>query len=364
MTRLDFLVRRDSLSETVLREAIDAPLTGGQVRLAIDRFSFTSNNVSYATAGDTLNYWAFFPAPEGWGRIPVWGFATVAESAHPELAAGERIWGYYPMSTHVVLEPAGVSGRGFFDGAAHRKALFPVYNQYSRCSVDPWHEDGWEDVESLLRPLFATSWLVDDFLADQAFYGADTLLLSSASSKTAYGTAVQLRRRAGIEVVGLTSAANRAFCESLGCYSRVLAYTELDRVAADAACVYVDFAGNAGLRGAVHARFANLKYDCAIGATHVDQQGGAKGLPGPRAVFFFAPAQVAKRIGEWGEPTLMGRIVADWKTFSRMVMRPPAPWLTIEHHRGPAAVQAIYARVLAGHGDPRVGHMLSLAEGL
>ena len=362
MTRLDFLVRKDRLAATDLREMTDAPLADGQVRLAVDRFAFTANNVTYAATGDTLNYWAFFPAPEGWGCIPVWGFATATESMHPQIAAGERIWGYYPMSTHVVLTPARVSLRGFLDGALHRKPLHDVYNQYTRCGVDPWHTEGWDDVEALLRPLFATSWLVDDFLADQAFFGADTMLLSSASSKTAYGTAVQLRRRAGIDVVGLTSTANRAFCESLGCYSRVLTYAQLDAIAADADCLYVDFAGSADLRSAIHARFANLKYDCAIGATHVDRRGGAKGLPGPRATFFFAPAQVAKRIGEWGQAALMDRIVADWKTFSRQVMSPPTPWLTIEHQRGPAAVQAIYARVLAGHGDPRVGHMLSLMD--
>ena len=362
MTRMDFLVRKDALAMTELRQATDAPLADGHIRLAIDRFAFTSNNVSYAAAGDTLNYWTFFPAPEGWGRIPVWGFATVAESAHPDIAAGEAIWGYFPMSTHVVLEPARVSRDGFLDGAPHRKPLHEIYNQYTRCGVDPWHADGREDVEALLRPLFGTSWLVEDFLADNAFFGADTMLLSSASSKTAYGTAVQLRRRAGIEVVGLTSAANRAFCESLGCYSRVLTYAQLNEVAADACCVYFDFAGNAGLRSAIHTRFANLRYDCAIGVTHVDQRGSAKGLPGPRATFFFAPAQVAKRIGEWGNAALMERIVADWKTFSRQVTSPPAPWLTIEHHRGPAAVSAIYAQVLAGRGDPRVGHMLSLAD--
>jgi hypothetical protein len=32
----------------------------------------------------------------------------------------------------------------------------------------------------------------------------------------------------------------------------------------------------------------------------------------------------------------------------------------VEHHQGQAAVQAAYAQVLGGKGDPRVGHMLSL----
>ncbi len=363
MTGLDFLVRKDRLTETELREATVAPLTDGQVRLAIERFSFTANNVSYAATGETLNYWAFFPAPEGWGRIPVWGFATVAESAHPEVALGERIWGYYPMSTQVVLEPARVSRRAFHDGALHRQALHAIYNQYTRCSVDPWHDDGWEDVEALLRPLFATSWLVDDFLADQAFYGADTLLLSSASSKTAYGTAFQLAKRTGIEVVGLTSARNRDFCASLGCYHRIVGYDELHEIPAGSTCAYVDFAGDATVRANVHTRFAGLKYDCSIGATHVDNFGTSKDLPGPRPQFFFAPSQAGKRMEEWGPAVLTERLVADWGAFRARVARAPDPWLTVSHHFGPDAVPAIYAQVLAGRGDPRVGYILSLHGG-
>jgi hypothetical protein len=78
--------------------------------------------------------------------------------------------------------------------------------------------------------------------------------------------------------------------------------------------------------------------------------------------FFFAPAQVAKRIEEWGNAVLMERIVTDWKTFSHQVTNPSAPWLTVEQHQGLDAVSAIYAQLLAGHGDPRVGHMLSLTS--
>ena len=64
-------------------------------------------------------------------------------------------------------------------------------------SADPFYTRDSESAQALLRPLFITSWLIDDFLADNNFFGADTMLLSSASSKTAYGTAFQLRQRAG-----------------------------------------------------------------------------------------------------------------------------------------------------------------------
>lgn len=372
MTTLDFLVRKDQLASTELRSAPELPLSEGEVRLRIDKFALTSNNITYAAFGEAMNYWLFFPvhAPDdqGWGRIPVWGFATVLQSLHPAVALGEKFYGYYPMSSNVVLQPTRVSKAGFADGAAHRVALHPVYNQYLRCSADPFYTADSEDIQALLRPLFMTSWLIDDFLADNDFFGAlgtetqpGVMLLSSASSKTAYGTAFQLAQRAGLEVVGLTSQANVAFCEILGCYSRVLSYEQLDQIEASATCVYIDFAGNAVLRRAIHTRFKNLKYSSSIGGTHVEQLGGAKDLPGPRATLFFAPAQVKKRNADWGSDELGQRLLQAWQAFVTQVTDPAMPWLLVEQHRGPQAVALAYQQVLAGRGDPRRGHMLSLA---
>jgi hypothetical protein len=154
-----------------------------------------------------------------------------------------------------------------------------------------------------------------------------------------------------------------AFCESLGCYHRVLTYDQLDQVPADAPSAYVDFAGNADLRRTVHTRFVNLSHSCSIGGTHVEQLGSGKDLPGPRATLFFAPAQIKKRSEEWGRSALWQRIVQAWQSFGARVNEPKTPWLVVRHHRGPAAVQAAYAEVLAGRGDPRVGHILSLQTG-
>lgn len=372
MTTLDFLVRKDQLATTELRSIPDLPLSDGEIRLRIDKFALTSNNITYAAFGEAMNYWSFFPVSASddgsWGRIPVWGFATVVQSLHPGVAVGEKLYGYYPMSSSVVLKPMRLSPAGFSDGAAHRASLHPVYNQYLRCSVDPFYTADTEDTQALLRPLFITSWLIDDFLADNDFFGAVVaggqpalMLLSSASSKTAYGTAFQLAQRAGIEVVGLTSAANAGFCESLGCYHRVLTYDQLDQIDAAAACIYVDFAGNADLRCVIHTRLTNLKYSSSIGGTHVEQLGGAKDLPGPRATLFFAPAQIKKRNSDWGAEGLGQRLVQAWRTFVAKVSDPAGSWLVVEQHQGPVAVEAAYRQVLGGQGDPRRGHLLSLS---
>jgi hypothetical protein len=357
-------VRKDDLPQTRWQTR-DAPaLAGGEVRLGIESFALTANNITYAAFGDAMNYWQFFPTgDDAWGCIPVWGFAAVTESQCEGVAAGEKFYGYYPMASELVMQPARVTTAGFFDGAGHRQALPVVYNQYLRCSADPFYDAATEDVQSLLRPLFITSFLIDDFLADNDFFGgAKTLLLSSASSKTAYGTAFQLAKRAGLEVVGLTSPGNQAFCESLGCYSRILAYEELDSIAADTPCIYVDFAGNAGLRQRIHGRFEALRYNCAIGGTHVGElaaKGSARDLPGPKPVLFFAPAQVKKRIAEGGAPAFGRQLTQAWQNFTRQVTGAQPPWLVTRRHAGQAPMQAVYREVLAGQGDPRTGHILT-----
>ncbi len=361
MSTTTLLVRKNQLADTRLHSAEATALADGQVRVHVDSFALTSNNITYAAFGDAMNYWQFFPvAEEGWGTIPVWGFGTVLQSLHPGIAVGEKIYGYFPMASEAVLSPARLDSSGFYDGAPHRRELHAVYNQYLRCNTDPFYTASTEAIQALLRPLFITSFLIDDFLADNDFFGASggAMLLSSASSKTAYGTAFQLAQRPGIEVIGLTSPGNVAFCESLGCYSRVLTYDQLEQIAAERACIYIDFAGNAKLRHAIHSRFVNLKYSCAIGGTHVTELGGAKDLPGPRATLFFAPAQIKKRSSDWGKEGLGQRLVQAWQAFRTRVAQGPTPWLQVQQHQGEAAVAAAYQQVLAGRGDPRTGHIL------
>jgi hypothetical protein len=369
-----FLVRKDQLAETRLQTSPHQALAPGQARLAIESFALTANNITYAKFGDAMHYWDFFPTGEdGWGAIPVWGFARVSESQCDDIVVGEKLYGYFPMASHLVVEPARVKPDTFFDGTAHRQALPVVYNQLFRCAADPFYAatgDAGEAVQSLLRPLFITSFLIDDFLADNDFFGAGdpggqngqgaTLLLSSASSKTAYGTAFQLAQRPGVQVVALTSASNVPFCESLGCYSRVLAYEQLGELAADTPCVYVDFAGSASLRHAVHSRFEQLKYSCSIGGTQFEPRSdpAAAHAPGPKATLFFAPSQIKKRIGEWGAKGLEARLLSAWQVFAARVTRRHAPWLVTQVHVGPDAIKAVYDEVLAGGGDPRVGHII------
>lgn len=354
--------KRNPREIRLLDEPAPEALEVGEVLLAIDAFAFTANNVTYAMFGDAMHYWDFFPTGEtDWGVIPVWGFATVQESAVDGIAVGERFYGYFPMSTHVVVQPEQVKAGGFVDAADHRAALPLVYNQYLRCSADPGYHPKMEAQQMILRPLFFTSFLIDDFLDDNAFFGANRVVLSSASSKTAYGTAFCLSRRKDIAVVGLTSAANVDFVRGLGCYDEVLTYDEVTSLPGLPASVYVDFSGNVALRRAIHVHLGeSLKYSASIGGTDWEHLGKVGDLPGPRPTLFFAPSQIKKRIAEWGGATLQGKLAAAWKDFMTPVTRPDQPWLRVVHAQGIDASCAAMLEVISGKATPDTGHVLSL----
>jgi len=362
-----FVVEKKTLANTRWVRREPAPLADGAVRLAIDGFALTSNNITYAAFGEAMNYWAFFPTGDAaTGCIPVWGFANVTDSRCEGVAVGERFYGYFPIADEVVLEPTRVDTAGFSDGAAHRRELHAVYNHYLRCSADPGYVRANEAEQALLRPLFITSFLIDDFLADNGFFGARAVILSSASSKTAYGTAFCLARRrggGGAKIVGLTSPGNLGFTQGLGCYDEVLTYAAVAALPADVPTIYVDFSGSVGLRASIHRHFGDrLSYSCSVGGTHWDELGSGKGLPGPRPTLFFAPAQIKKRHADWGAAGLQQRTAEAWAAFMRPVTAADKPWLQVVRGEGAAAIESTYAALLGGSTNPAEGHMLSVGR--
>jgi hypothetical protein len=356
---MDFMVDRGELhTYRVNRAGDDPPVPAeGQALLRVDSFGFTTNNITYAVFGDMLSYWSFFPAEAPWGRIPVWGFADVVDANGTALAEGTRVYGYLPMSTYLVVTPTRVDERGFVDGAEHRAALPAAYNSYTRTDADPAYEPALEDQQNLLRPLFMTAFLIDDFLVDNGCFGASSIVLSSASSKTSIGTAFQLAEREGIEVIGLTSAGNRAFVEGLGIYDRVVAYGEVNTLPADAA-VFVDMAGDGEVRAAVHRHYGDqLTHSSAVGGTHWDAPAadlGGEPLPGPTPAFFFAPDQIRKRSQEWGQAEVDARFGAAWKRYVEWT----DSWLEVNHGEGPDDIARVYLEMLEGRSDPATGQIL------
>jgi len=354
----DFLVKRDELRECRIAEADPPDLEPGQALLRVATFGLTSNNITYAVMGEAMSYWGFFPAEDGWGRVPMWGFAEVERSEAEGLEPGTRLYGYLPPSSHLVVTPVDADPSGFVDGSPHRADLPSAYHRYLATGSDSFYRADTEEIQMLLRPLFFTSFLIDDQLDDEGLATRGPVVISSASSKTAIAAAFLLAQRQGVELVGLTSARSAEFVEGLGIYGSTVTYDAIDSLE-QRPSTYVDIAGDGGVRQAVHAHYGDdLLYSMAVGVTHWEElgSGGGGDLPGPTPTLFFAPDRVVKRSQDWGRVDLERRVAGAWHPFCEWT----GSWLESIPGEGFEAVQAAYLDVLEGRVEPKRAHVLTL----
>lgn len=346
-------VHREKLVEAATVDLTDNALPEGAVRLKVESFAVTANNITYAVAGDRFGYWNFFPAEGEMGVVPMWGHAVVEESAHDGFKTGERVYGYLPMGTHLTVIPGKVSEHGFMDMAEHRQPMSPIYNQYTRLAADPEHDPAKENERMIFGPLFKTGFLIESFMRRENWFGAGAVILTSASSKTAMGLAsVAKDRSPNIRRIGLTSKGNVAFVEQTGLYDQVVAYDDVETLE-NVSVVSVDFAGNAGLLRAIHEYFGdNLKYSTLVGATHIEaRDGGTGAMAGPEPILFFAPDHAVAAVKELGPQGFGMEVAKSWKQFLADV----GDTVEMEVHEGIDSAREAYLTMLSGTVDPAKG---------
>ncbi|MGB3595730.1 MAG: DUF2855 family protein [Pseudomonas neustonica] len=338
----------------------------GEALLRICNLALTTNNITYAAFGETphLRYWGFYPTnDQAWFHMPAWGFAEIVETSVEGLHKGERFYGFWPVASHVVMKPVRVSERGFYDGAEHRLELTSAYNQYQRVSTDAAYRAEDENYQMLLRPLFITSFMLADFLQDNDFFGARRIVISSASSKTAYGTAFCLENNPKVELIGLTSSGNTDFVDNLGCYQRAMAYDEVEQLDASVPTLYVDFSGNNELRNRIHAHFNdNLVHSCFAGSSQNHEHLSAADAPahGPAPQPYFAPYQIKKRNADWGAAEVTRKFNEAQLAFIQRVKNPQQPWMLVNEHVGLQQAKKLVEDLVAGRIDPKEGHAVVL----
>jgi hypothetical protein len=360
---VNFLVDKSDLNKQFFQYP-DSPteLIEGQVRLAVDTFALTANNVTYAVFGDVIGYWQFFPCGnKKFGRLPVWGFANVIESRHSDVSSGQRFYGFLPISTELIATPVSVTQSGFVDGAEHRRELPAIYNQYTAVSGDPSYSEDREAQQMVLRPLFMTSFLIEDFLAENENFGAERVILSSASSKTAIGVAYQIAHaeRRVADLVGLTSANNKKFVGGLGLYDMVVGYDDIEKLDVDRPTVFIDIAGDGDVIRRVHCQMKNrLKYSCLVGASHWDADSAATNSLDPKPVWFFAPDQFQKRVADIGAAGVLTKFAAAWGRFVSATDQ----WMNIVELDGEEAIQRTFCQLLAGTVPPSDAFVLSFGD--
>ncbi len=360
----EFQTLKTDLTKTriITNDVEEVSLDRGEIAVRIEKFSFTSNNITYGAAGEAIGYWNFFPPSEDqkneWGCIPMWGFAEITTSGNNELKVGERIFGYFPPGNFLTLSPIKVSNQSFFDGKDHRKELPAVYNNYLRLSGEEGYDKSMDNIRALLFPLHITAFCLCDSLEEDSYLGASQVIIISASSKTGIGLAQGLVEKDRTpKIVGLTSKNNVDFVLSLGCYEEVISYDDLDKIDRNLGSVMVDMAGNQAVLEALHKSLGpNILKCLTVGMTHwnsgvtVDDALAQAALQS-KTEFFFAPSHIQKRVSDWGQEEFNEKtsVFMDRRAIESQ------SWMQIKEISGLEEFLDTYNEVVRGNINPNEG---------
>ncbi|WP_334021495.1 DUF2855 family protein [Alteromonas sp. S015] len=331
--------------------------------IKIERFAFTANNLTYYMVGDRLGYWQFFPAintssNENWGVIPVWGVGQVISSNNDSVEVGRRFLGYFPPAEYLVMANTTMTNNNLIDCSPHRLKLPQGYNVYrplpahaadASAEVNAkQHEQ--ENFQMLLWPLYATSYCLSEEVDTIPASQREQLLVLSASSKTSLGLAFALKE-AGMKAIGVTSEKRIASLETLGVYSTVISYEQLETLQLKSTVV-VDMSGSAQVNASIKHRLgAHLTRYINVGLTHWQDV-----KPSSDEEFFFAPAHIQRRMSEIG--------AAEYQKLSSGFVSKAiawsASWLNVKEREGLSTLQDDFSQHQQGQIPSNEGRIYTL----
>ena len=359
-----FQIRRDVFFKSRLIEtpAQELEIGEGEVLVKIDKFAFSANNITYAAVGDQIGYWKFFPPvgndTEGWGVIPVWGFADVEASNVGEVPVGERIFGYFPPATHLKMKVGRVTNEQIIEGSPHRLELPRAYNAYRRVNAEPGYSSTMDKGRALLFPLYLTAFCIWDAMQHKNWYGAERVLILSASSKTSIGLGYALHDdEAAPPVIGMTSKRNLEMVKGLNLYDQSTTYDDVADLDASIPTVIVDMSGNGTLLAALHKHLGdNMKFTINVGLTHWTNFRPMPGIIAERSEFFFAPGHIQMRLKDWG-PEVFGQ---KSNAFIMETIAKTSQWLTFRKIDGLEGMAEIHQAVCNGEVSPSEGLIVEM----
>ncbi len=355
MINKSLYVEKKAILNTSIKINSINTLSENEVLLKIDKYALTSNNVTYAVIGFQVKYWDFFPAPEPWGIVPVWGFATVAESRHPDVQIGEKVYGYFPMSEYLIIKPGKITDFSIVDISTQRAAMAAIYNTYNREGMTLKYPDKVEDFLPIVKPLYVTSYLINEFLKNEDFFGAENVIITSASSKTAIGLAFTLKKLQtdhGKKIIGLTSTKNVDFVKRTGLYDEVIDYKNIASSISSKPSIIVDMAGNGALNMALFKQLNdNLKHLCNVGLTDWSKASLQSKIP--VAKFFFAPTFAQIFFRKHG--VLKGQEIVT-KALNSFILTAKI-WIDLEYLHSFEDLQSTFVAMINGNVDPSKGYI-------
>jgi hypothetical protein len=251
----------------------------------------------------------------------------------------------------------------------------------------------------LYRPLFWTSYWCEDWIYSSNYRsGVSHILISSASSKTAFCLAYLIGKRIrrgeinkDTKIIGLTSKGNVDFTKRLELYHEVLDYDSFTsdhclQGGQDSRWLYVDVAGNAKLNKRIHAHFSSpftgkLAANIALGLTNLQPSTANNSTPKnlgtnpfnmskddanpstsafwPREEFFFMPEWLDIRRHQIPILEIFRRQNQAWKE----LLEDCTGWVELKRVYGAAGVEEAYRNLSRNGLGPDKGLIWSLWDG-
>lgn len=248
----------------------------------------------------------------------------------------------------------------------------------------------------LYRPLFWTSYWCEDWLNSSGYRGGITsILVSSASSKTAFCLAYLIGKRSSrgeiskdTRIIGLTSNRNVAFTKGLGLYNEVFDYDSFASTKAlngknDLQWIYVDVAGNDDLNARIFGYFASshtgtLSACVSLGMTNLSPASSVATSMDWTTNTFSAPQEASPSPGKPSAlPKLEPFFMVEWlnvrkheldikEIFERQnqawteLIQDCVRWVKLERVYGAGAVKNAYERLAKEGLGPDKGLIWSL----
>lgn len=219
------------------------------IKFKILKGSLTANNKFYLDFGDKPPFHFFKCYPivpeqsslvssssnsnddvvnnENYAHPCVWGIAQVTESQLDNVQVGTKYIAMLPIGESVSFRTPRVDTEDDNVLIVDRPTTNPDYNVFRK--LDDEDDEHYEDLALACSPGIITGFGLNFHLRNCDFYGADALVVTSASSKVALALAVYLKHNDNPvtkKIIGYTSESNEEFCRKTGLYDEIMGYED------------------------------------------------------------------------------------------------------------------------------------------
>ena len=259
-----FVSKKDSLKKLELlqteTDGASSTEAAPAVSFKIVKGSMTANNKFYWSFGEKppFSFNKCYPinaktsklienhelSAEGYVHPVVWGIAEVTSTTIEGVEVGSQYMAMLPIGESVSFAKAEVQGDGNI--VVDRPSTFAAYNNFVKIDTDnAMASSEYSDLALACMPGIVTGYGLYFRMLQYNCYGADNIVVTSASSKVALAMALYMKNDSDKKfkdkkIIGYTSSSNIEFCKRTGLYDTVLSY---DEVLPSQEYVMIDIAG-------------------------------------------------------------------------------------------------------------------------